>query len=490
VVPGGDVSATSAQPAPKKSWTTLSPDDPNNVGMQQIRKAQADERNRGAMSRAYGGAWDQIKDDISSGNYGSAAGTALWTGMNTVNGMFPMLSAMDNASNWLDNKLGGQNVPTAILDHVMGPAQNMVTPLTKTPPKPEDIANATQQAEQKKDPPPPTLAQRQAEFDQSMRGAGSGSASADAAGVDPTDAAGLQANAGVQYLGQNKDAQQAFNNLQAARKNDITASTDANGHLALTNLGFNPKAGQAATQSGSGNTGPNIDLAGANARTQAALAMLGAQDANPAGPRGGSISNPDASNGLSSMMRPVRLPNGSYAYTSAQTQAAAQQQSQASSNAAQMQAQSMRDAAQAQQTATTEAGADRRYAATNAISQGDLALRQQTQAQQMRASKPLLDAQQRYLDAQTPEEKSLAAQQLRDLQGKTTASTWHPVVVPGGTDAMGNKSDPFVGSVNEQTGEFRRFSVGQQSPYPDEYQLTGKDGKVYVVKNGQPVLAK
>ena len=44
---------------------------------------------------------------------------------------------------------------------------------------------------------------------------------------------------------------------------------------------------------------------------------------------------------------------------------------------------------------------------------------------------------------------------------------------------------------NKATGQTEvvgQQGAGNQSPYPDGQELTGKDGKTYVVKNGVPVL--
>jgi len=56
--------------------------------------------------------------------------------------------------------------------------------------------------------------------------------------------------------------------------------------------------------------------------------------------------------------------------------------------------------------------------------------------------------------------------------------------IAGGTDAMGNKTDPII--YNKQTGESAKAQVNKPA-YPEGTRLTGPDKKPYIVKNGVPV---
>ena len=115
------------------------------------------------------------------------------------------------------------------------------------------------------------------------------------------------------------------------------------------------------------------------------------------------------------------------------------------------------NAAAAQRALLSEAGANQRFAATNALDQQKFKLAQESQGFQTRALKRQEDLASKWEAAKTPEEKSAIAQQIRALSGKSDAGVWKPVVLQGGTDAMGNKTESVLAAVNEATGEMRRY---------------------------------
>ena len=158
------------------------------------------------------------------------------------------------------------------------------------------------------------------------------------------------------------------------------------------------------------------------------------------------------------------------------------------------------NAAAAQRVLLSETGANQRSAATNALEQQRVKMAQESQGFQTRALKRQEDLTAKWEAAQTPEEKSAIAQQIRALSGKSDAATWKPVVLQGGTDAMGNKTESVLAAVNDATGEMRRYDdvakqamppglvVGAPSKQADGvYQLgnksvTIKSGKVTEIK--------
>ncbi len=98
------------------------------------------------------------------------------------------------------------------------------------------------------------------------------------------------------------------------------------------------------------------------------------------------------------------------------------------------------------------------------------------------------------LEAKTPEERNAAAKKLTAISGKEQQNRYTTI-------AGGSTIDPGTGAVLQRPGMVldnstgRLVDLGAQgggqpavSPYPDGTRLTGKDGKIYMVKDGQPVL--
>lgn len=127
---------------------------------------------------------------------------------------------------------------------------------------------------------------------------------------------------------------------------------------------------------------------------------------------------------------------------------------------------------------------------SNEIARGRLSLEQIASGYQSRSAARLEAAQQAVENAQTPAEQRSARQRLLTLLGKDGEDRWKSVALQGGTDAQGNKTESILGAVNERTGEMRRMPTQAQptAAPPDGSMVRGKDGRLYEVKNGQPVL--
>lgn len=127
---------------------------------------------------------------------------------------------------------------------------------------------------------------------------------------------------------------------------------------------------------------------------------------------------------------------------------------------------------------------------SNEIARGRLSLEQIAAGYQNRSANRLEAAQQAVENAQTPAEQRNARQRLLTLLGKDGEDRWKSVALQGGTDAQGNKTESILGAVNERTGEMRRMPTQVQpaATPPDGSMVRGKDGRLYEVKNGQPVL--
>lgn len=132
----------------------------------------------------------------------------------------------------------------------------------------------------------------------------------------------------------------------------------------------------------------------------------------------------------------------------------------------------------------------RRFDDSNDIARSELALRQNAAGFQNRAAQRQEQAQIDLENAKTPEEQRSARQRLLALMGKTDDDRWKGIALQGGMDAQGNKTDSVLAAVNERTGEMRRMSTPnaqQQAAPPEGSRVRGKDGRTYVVTNGQPV---
>jgi hypothetical protein len=99
------------------------------------------------------------------------------------------------------------------------------------------------------------------------------------------------------------------------------------------------------------------------------------------------------------------------------------------------------------------------------VAQGRLANDTQTSELDNQSKQQVLAAQQELANAKTPEQEAAAEKKLRALQGKygkDQTTYWKGIA--GGTDAMGNKTDPFL--YNEATGETKRASGEQPGGKP------------------------
>ncbi len=157
----------------------------------------------------------------------------------------------------------------------------------------------------------------------------------------------------------------------------------------------------------------------------------------------------------------------------------------------------MRERGSLQREGVQQQGASQRVALgalgtadSNEIARGRLSLEQIASGYQSRSAARLEAAQQAVENAQTPAEQRSARQRLLTMLGKDGEDRWKSVALQGGTDAQGNKTESILGAVNERTGEMRRMPTQAQpaAAPPDGSMVRGKDGRLYEVKNGQPVL--
>lgn len=146
----------------------------------------------------------------------------------------------------------------------------------------------------------------------------------------------------------------------------------------------------------------------------------------------------------------------------------------------------------ADQQAATQQGAQavqaQHNADTNKIATGRLGLDTSAASLDARIKGAVAATQERLMKAKTPEERQRAEDDLRALQGRYEREVPNRfTVVPGGADDNGVKQPSRV--LNNQTGQYvDQPGAAPKSPYTDGQVLRGKDGKTYVVKNGQPVL--
>lgn len=143
---------------------------------------------------------------------------------------------------------------------------------------------------------------------------------------------------------------------------------------------------------------------------------------------------------------------------------------------------------------TAAATADKARAGADRLAQQEFGLKQTAAGFQTRASQALEDAQKAYSAATTAAERETARETLRSLQGKYEKDLPNKfTVVPGGSEidpASGMTVNRPATVLNNQTGEFVTPSqqTPPRAPHPEGTKLKGKDGKIYVVKNGKPVL--
>ena len=96
---------------------------------------------------------------------------------------------------------------------------------------------------------------------------------------------------------------------------------------------------------------------------------------------------------------------------------------------------------------------------------------------------------QQYDAAQTDEERKPILERLNLIRGQSQQQSKVKAVYGGQTmTEQGAIRNPDI-LVEENTGRQIDYGVGQASaPYQDGQELRGKDGKIYIVKNGQPIL--
>lgn len=146
--------------------------------------------------------------------------------------------------------------------------------------------------------------------------------------------------------------------------------------------------------------------------------------------------------------------------------------------------------ASVQRTALTEAGANTREAGRNAVDRGRLALDTSTQAIKNRSLERIDGAQQQYLNADTAQARTTAADRLRALSGQREESPWKAVATRGERRSDGSEAEGGISLYNTQTAEIRSTNQrpAASSAPPDGTRVLGKDGRTYEVRNGQPVL--
>lgn len=127
--------------------------------------------------------------------------------------------------------------------------------------------------------------------------------------------------------------------------------------------------------------------------------------------------------------------------------------------------------------------------ARQGIAADEIGLKREAQGFQSAAARRHEALQAQYDEAKTPEERATIAQKIRDLTGKQDNRF---TVVPGGQEV-----DPTTNQLvtrparvlNNQTGQFVDQTKQTVDPRQQEgAKLRGKDGKMYQVKNGVPVL--
>ena len=144
--------------------------------------------------------------------------------------------------------------------------------------------------------------------------------------------------------------------------------------------------------------------------------------------------------------------------------------------------------------AVQQAGENARAGQRTAIEQQRLGMEQTTAGFSNRAAKQMEDLRGVLANPNaTPEQRQQATQTILALQGKQPQNEWGVQVTPTTKNLDGSTSMGSIVKYNKATGQTE--VVGQQgqgstnqAPYPDGQELTGKDGKTYVVKNGVPVL--
>ncbi|MFM7025205.1 MAG: hypothetical protein ACKOWC_03985 [Limnohabitans sp.] len=157
----------------------------------------------------------------------------------------------------------------------------------------------------------------------------------------------------------------------------------------------------------------------------------------------------------------------------------------------------LQDAGATSRTAMTEGGNMARAIMTNGLQQGELGLKREAQGFATRAAGRLEQAQAAYDNAKTDEERAAAAKRIRAIQGKgeDVPAKDRYLVTGGETRVVDGQTvkDPqriFDTQTRQYVDGAGAAQPATSPAYKDGQRLRGPDGKTYIVKNGQPVLAQ
>ena len=131
----------------------------------------------------------------------------------------------------------------------------------------------------------------------------------------------------------------------------------------------------------------------------------------------------------------------------------------------------------------------RHYGDSNAIARGELAIKQGTAARQERTAQRVDQAETALQNAKTPIEQRSARERLLALHGKSDSMKDRFVTVGGGQtvrDGQTVKEPTSLYDTLENRWVQAPNSAEQAGP-AEGSKVRGKDGRIYVVKNGQPV---
>lgn len=156
-----------------------------------------------------------------------------------------------------------------------------------------------------------------------------------------------------------------------------------------------------------------------------------------------------------------------------------------------------REAGANQRAAMSEGGNMARAIMTNGVQQGELGLKREAQGFASRAAGRLEQAQAAYDNAKTDEERAAAAKRIRAIQGKgeDVPAKDRYLVTGGETRVVDGQTvkDPqriFDTQTRQYVDGAGAAQPAAAPAYKDGQRLRGPDGKTYIVKNGQPVLAQ
>ena len=140
-----------------------------------------------------------------------------------------------------------------------------------------------------------------------------------------------------------------------------------------------------------------------------------------------------------------------------------------------------------------EVGQNGRFGQTQGLARDKFGLEQTAAGYQNRGAQRIEKAQQDLEAAgDDPAKQRSARQRLLGLMGKQDDDAWQGIALQGATDVHGNKTEGVLAALNKRTGDVRRLDQqSTQSTAPaDGARVRGKDGLIYVVRNGQPILER